>query len=89
MNAYIAQIRMNLRLTMRDRTVIVFNYMFPLLFFFIFGQIMHAEQGGTVVLIVDMVLTIGVIGSGLFGAGMRTVMEHHASASWSRGWSSD
>src|SRR5580693_4816093 len=77
MKAYIAQIRMNLRLTMRDRTVLFFNYMFPLLFFFMFGQMMHAEQGGTVVL-VNMVLTIGVIGSGLFGAGMRTVMDREA-----------
>jgi imidazolonepropionase-like amidohydrolase/ABC-type multidrug transport system permease subunit len=78
MNAYLAQIRMNLRLTLRDRTVVVFNYLFPLLFFFLFGQIMHADQGGTVVLIVNMVLTIGVIGAGLFGTGMRTVMEREA-----------
>src|SRR6266404_2753892 len=75
MNAYLAQIRMNLRLTMRDRTVVFFNYLFPLIFFFIFGQLMHAEQGGAITQIVNMVLTIGVLGSGFFGAGMRTVMD--------------
>src|SRR5215475_10583022 len=75
MNAYIAQIRMNLRLTFRDRTVLFFNYVFPLMFFFIFGQLMHAERGGAVYQIVNMSLGIGVLASGLFGAGMRSVME--------------
>src|ERR1043166_699581 len=75
MKAYIAQIRMNLRLTMRDRTVVFFNYLFPLIFFFIFGQHHVHEQGGAVTQIVNMVLTIGVLGSGFFGAGMRSVMD--------------
>ena len=42
MNAYIAQIRMNLRLTFRDRAVLIFGYVFPLMFFFMFGQLGHA-----------------------------------------------
>lgn len=75
MRAYIAQIRMNLRLTFRDRTVVFFNYIFPLIFFFIFGQLMHAERGGAVVQIVNMSLSLGVLASGLFGAGMRSVMD--------------
>lgn len=78
MRAYITQIRTNLRLTMRDRTVLFFNYLFPLLFFFIFGFMMHAEQGGVIVQIVNMVLVIGILGSGFFGAGMRTVMDREA-----------
>ncbi len=78
MRAYITQIRTNLRLTMRDRTVLFFNYLFPLLFFFIFGFMMHAEQGGAIVQIVNMVLVIGILGSGFFGAGMRTVMDREA-----------
>ena len=78
MRAYISQIRINLRLTMRDRTVLFFNYLFPLLFFFIFGFMMHAEQGGAIVQIVNMVLTLGILGSGFFGAGMRTVMDREA-----------
>jgi ABC-2 type transport system permease protein len=75
MRAYIAQIRSNLRLTFRDRTVLFFNYIFPLIFFFIFGQLMHAERGGAVFQVVTMSLSIGVLASGLFGAGMRTVMD--------------
>ncbi|MBZ5601199.1 MAG: amidohydrolase family protein [Acidobacteriia bacterium] len=75
MRAYIAQIRMNLRLTFRDRTVLFFNYVFPLIFFFIFGQLMHAERGGAVFQIVNMSLSLGVLASGLFGAGMRSVMD--------------
>ncbi len=75
MNAYLAQIRMNLRLTFRDRTVLFFNYVFPLIFFFIFGQLMHADQGGVIVMVVTMVLTLGILASGLFGAGMRIVSD--------------
>ena len=63
MRAYIAYIRMTLRLTFRDRTVLFFNYLFPLMFFFVFGQLMHAEQGGTAPLLVNMVLSIGILGS--------------------------
>jgi imidazolonepropionase-like amidohydrolase/ABC-type multidrug transport system permease subunit len=75
MGAYLAMIRMNLRLTFRDRTVLFFNYIFPLIFFFIFGQMMHAEQGGVIVLVVTMVLSLGILASGLFGAGMRIVSD--------------
>jgi imidazolonepropionase-like amidohydrolase/ABC-type multidrug transport system permease subunit len=78
MNAYIAQIRMQLRLTMRDRSVVFFNYMFPLIFFAIFGSVMHADQGGTGSQVVTMVLSIGILGGGFFGAGMRSVMEREA-----------
>src|SRR5580692_148132 len=74
MKAYIAQIRMNLLLTFRDRSVLFFSYLFPLGFLFAFGEIGHAEQGGAAQ-IVNMVLTIGVLGTGFFGAGMRAVME--------------
>jgi imidazolonepropionase-like amidohydrolase/ABC-type multidrug transport system permease subunit len=78
MRPYLTYIRTSLALTMRDRTVLVFNYFFPLIFFFIFGFIMHAEQGGAIVQIVTMVLVIGILGSGFFGAGMRTVMDREA-----------
>ena len=47
MKTYTAQAAINLKLTFRDRTVIFFNYMFPLVFFFIFAQLFHAEQGGS------------------------------------------
>lgn len=78
MNAYLALIRMNLRLSLRDRSVIFFNYMFPLIFFFLFAQLMKADQSSVIVHVVNMVLTIGVLGAGLFGQGMRSVMEREA-----------
>ncbi len=78
MKPYLTYIRTSLALTMRDRTVLFFNYLFPLIFFFIFGFMFHAEQGGAIIQIVTMVLTIGILGSGFFGAGMRTVMDREA-----------
>lgn len=78
MGAYITQIRTSLRLTMRDRTVLFFNFMFPMIFFFGFGYLMHAEQGGVVVQIVNMSLVIGILGGGFFGAGMRSVMDRES-----------
>src|ERR1700704_972843 len=74
-NAYTAMAVMNLRLTFRDRTVIFFNYLFPLVFFFIFAQLFHAEQGGAVIQVLTMVISIGILGSGFFGAGIRAVQD--------------
>jgi imidazolonepropionase-like amidohydrolase/ABC-type multidrug transport system permease subunit len=78
MNAYLAQIAINLKLTFRDRSVIFFNYLFPLVFFFIFAQLFHAERGGAIVQVFTMVLTIGVLGTGFFGAGIRSVQDREA-----------
>ena len=75
MKSYIAYIKQNLRLTFRDKSVLFFNYLFPLIFFFIFGQLTHAERGGAAAEVVTMVLTIGILGGGFFGAGMRAVMD--------------
>jgi imidazolonepropionase-like amidohydrolase/ABC-type multidrug transport system permease subunit len=74
MNAYVIHTRMVLRLAARDRGVLFFAYIFPLIFFFMFGQMMHAEQGGAWQM-VSMVLIIGVLGNGLFGAGIRAVTD--------------
>jgi len=78
MKSYLAQAAINLKLTFRDRTVIFFNYLFPLVFFFIFAQMFHAEQGGAIVQVLTMVLTIGIMGSGFFGAGIRAVQDREA-----------
>jgi imidazolonepropionase-like amidohydrolase/ABC-type multidrug transport system permease subunit len=78
MKPYLALIATDLRLALRDRSVIFFNYLFPLVFFFGFGSMMHAERGGTTSSIVTSVLVIGVLGNGLFGAGMRAVQEREA-----------
>ncbi len=75
MKAYIAQIRISLRLMFRDRGVIFFNYAFPLIFFFMFAQLFKADRGGAIVQVLTMVFTLGVLGSGFFGAGIRAVVE--------------
>src|SRR5262249_21864229 len=74
MKAYRAQIRMTLRLMMRNRGALFFGYVFPLMFFFLFGQLGRAEQGNASQ-VVSMVLTMGVLGSGFFGASLYSVMN--------------
>ncbi len=75
MNAFLAFLKIDLKLAMRNRAVLFFNYLFPLMFFFVFGLAFDAKQGGTSVIVVTMVTTIGILGSGFFGAGMRAVQE--------------
>src|SRR5262249_52956914 len=58
----------------RNRSVLFFNYLFPLIFFFAFAEMMSAARGG-ISNVVTMVLTIGILGNGLWGAGMRAVQE--------------
>ena len=78
MKAYRALIALDLKLALRNRSVIFFNYLFPLIFFFIFGQAMHAERGAAITIVISMVLIIGILGNGLFGAGIRAVQEREA-----------
>jgi ABC-type multidrug transport system permease subunit len=76
MKSYAALIRSNLRLMLRDRTVLFFSFLFPLTFFFLFAQAFHASvNGGAMSQVIAMVLIIGVLGNGFFGAGMRTVQD--------------
>ncbi len=75
MKAFLAFLKIDLKLAMRNRAVLFFNYLFPLMFFFIFGYAFDAKQGSTAVIVVTMVTTIGILGSGFFGAGMRAVQE--------------
>src|SRR4051812_25351613 len=75
MKALLALINIDLKLALRNRSVLFFNYFFPLIFFFTFGFAMHAEQGTRILQVVTMVFAIGVLGNGLFGAGMRAVQE--------------
>jgi imidazolonepropionase-like amidohydrolase/ABC-type multidrug transport system permease subunit len=76
--AFLAHLDINLKLTYRDRTVIFFNYLFPLIFFFIFATVFHAEQGGAIIQVLTMVLSIGILGIGFFGAGIRAVQDREA-----------
>ena len=73
--SYLALIEITLMLSVREKVVLFFNFLFPLLFFFVFAQMMGASQGGVGVRVVSMVLVLGVLGNGLFGAGSRTVIE--------------
>ena len=62
MKPYIAQIRSNLRLMVRDRAVLFFSFLFPLSFFFLFAQAFHASaNAGAMSQIIAMVLIIGVL----------------------------
>jgi imidazolonepropionase-like amidohydrolase/ABC-type multidrug transport system permease subunit len=78
MKAYQALIEIDLKLALRQRSVIFFNYLFPLIFFFIFAQAMHAERGAAMTIVISMVLIIGILGNGFFGAGIRAVQEREA-----------
>ena len=75
MNAILALMKIDLKLALRNRSVLFFNYFFPLIFFFVFGFSMHAEQGSRILQIITMVFAIGILGNGLFGAGMRAVED--------------
>ena len=76
MTAYLTNIAITLRLMARDRMALFFGYVFPLIFFFLFAQMMSAGQGGGVAKqVVTSVLIFGVLGNGFFGAGMRAVSD--------------
>ena len=76
MKPYLAQIKSSLRLMGRDRSVLFFSLMFPLAFFFIFSNAFHATNNPAAMdQIISMVLVLGVLGNGFFGAGMRTVAD--------------
>ncbi|MEY2483732.1 MAG: hypothetical protein QOK24_2260 [Verrucomicrobiota bacterium] len=75
MKAFLALMQIDLKLALRNRSVLFFNYFFPLIFFFVFGYSMHAEQGSRIVQVITMVFAIGILGNGLFGAGMRAVED--------------
>ncbi|MGI9073833.1 MAG: amidohydrolase family protein [Bryobacteraceae bacterium] len=76
MKPYLAQIKSNLRLMGRDRSVLFFSYMFPLSFFFLFAQLYSGSQSpAAMAQVFSMVLIIGILGNGFFGAGMRAVQD--------------
>jgi imidazolonepropionase-like amidohydrolase/ABC-type multidrug transport system permease subunit len=75
---YLALFRNNMRLTLRDRGVLFFNYLFPLIFFFTFTEVFRTGAGSGVAYFVSTVLTMGILGNGLWGAGMRSVQEREA-----------
>ncbi len=51
--------------------MLFFNYLFPFIFFFAFAELFHAGTGTGIAYFVGTVLTMGILGNGLWGAGMR------------------
>jgi len=74
MKQYLAIIGMDIKLALRLRAVIFFNYLFPLIFFFTFATFLRGESGA-MTFVVTMSVTLGVLGSGFFGAGIRAIQE--------------
>jgi ABC-2 type transport system permease protein len=74
MKQYLAIIVMDIKLALRLRAVIFFNYLFPLIFFFTFATVLKNESGN-MAFVVTMSVTLGVLGSGFFGAGIRAIQE--------------
>ncbi|HLY91937.1 MAG TPA: hypothetical protein VKQ89_01650, partial [Candidatus Angelobacter sp.] len=74
MKTYLAIIAMDIRLALRLRAVIFFNYLFPLIFFFAFAMFMGRDRS-QIPYVVRMSVTLGVLGSGFFGAGIRAIQE--------------
>ena len=76
MKTYLSLIAIDLKLAARQRIVIFFNYLFPLIVFFIFAVAFRARQSpATMTYVLTMSLSMGVLGNGLFGAGIRTLQE--------------
>lgn len=76
MKAYWALTKIDLKLALRLRTVLFFNYLFPLIFFFTFGQLFSANGNSQkITQVITMSIALGVLGNGLFGAGIRTLQE--------------
>src|ERR1700729_1638013 len=74
MKPYLAVIAMDIRLALRLRAVIFFNYLFPLIFFFTFATVLKGKAS-SMAFVVTMSVTLGVLGSGFFGAGIRAIQE--------------
>ena len=76
MTPYFALLMSDLRISMRERSVVFFNYLFPLIFFFMFGELMNARTSlGSAQFIASTNLVLGIMGNGFFGVGMRAVQE--------------
>lgn len=76
MKAYLAHTENALRLLSRNKTALFFTYVFPLFFFFMFASLFGgAKNPGEMLRVISLVLTLGVLGSGFFGAGITMVQE--------------
>jgi imidazolonepropionase-like amidohydrolase/ABC-type multidrug transport system permease subunit len=68
-----------LRLTARDRLILFFNYLMPLVFFVGFGESFGARtSGGAFAQMLSMVLMFSILGAGFFGGGIRATADREA-----------
>ena len=74
MRPYLALFKNNMLLTLRDRSVLFFNYLFPLIFFFGFAELFHAGVGAGIAYFVSTALAdfplASIILSGLITSGL-------------------
>lgn len=76
MKTYLSLIAIDLKLAGRQRAVIFFNYLFPLIFFFIFATVFPVQKDQRLITyVLTMSISVGVLGNGLFGAGVRALQE--------------
>lgn len=76
MKPYLALIVIDLKLAARQRTVIFFNYLFPFLIFFVFAELLGGRKtGNSMTYVLRLSISLGILGSGLFGAGIRAIQE--------------
>ena len=69
-----------MRLTPRDCAVLFFSYVFPLASLFVFAGLFAGARGTGISFFVGAALTMGILGNGLWGAGMRAVPEREANS---------
>jgi hypothetical protein len=77
MNTYFTFLKIYTALATRNKTVLMFNYLLPLLFFTVFSGILGKAANG-IANTVAMSLVVGVIGNGLYGAGLQIVAERES-----------
>src|SRR5579863_1821419 len=76
MKPYLSLIAIDLKLATRLRAVLIFQYIFPLIIFFVFSMAFRAQRDPSqMTTVLTMSIALGVLGNGLFGAGMRTLQE--------------
>ncbi len=66
---------LNIRLAMRTKVALFFTFIFPLIFLFVYGGIFAHDSPAGMAFLFGPVIVLQVIGSSLWGLGMRSVME--------------
>ena len=80
MRPWIALFQSNMRLTTRDRVILFVNYVLPLAFLWAVAGLFDCARGTGIYFFVGAALTIGILGNGLWGAGMRAVPERESNS---------